>query len=260
MSYGVVCILQDKQESDEDEEMTKTGENRCRIMLALIVILTSGLYLAAYHDMQTADGVGLYLAMKAGAENRLPYDILCDVLRGAGLLAMLMASCLLTRNMNLKSFSRLFFAWLAWMPVFSMAELLHFPDETILHLSLAESGLWESVQIGDSELLALFRVWIPVVCLLLAANQLSGIKVREKWYLPVAAVQMISAGAILIMPGWASLFREVICYLLLLLCFDLWEKWLREKVQLQKWSCALFSIMWLRGVWRLIELMSVKSI
>lgn len=260
MICGAVCILQDRQESDEDEKMTKIGENRCRIILALIVILTLGLYLVAYHDMQTADGVGLYLAMKAGAESRLPYDVLCDVLRLAGLLAMLVISCVLTRNKNLSSFSRLLFAWLAFMPIFSMAEVLHFPDEAILHMSFAESGLWEHFQIGESELLATFCVWIPMICLLFAANRLSGNKIREKWYLPVVAVQMISAGAILIMPGWASLFREVICYLLLLMCFDLWEKWLHENVQLQKWSSALFGLMWLRGIWRLMELMSVKII
>ena len=51
---------------------------------ALLLIAMAGLTL---HDMQTAEGAGLYLAIKAGAEDRRMYDFAVDA---AGMLCLLL--------------------------------------------------------------------------------------------------------------------------------------------------------------------------
>ena len=59
---------------------------------ALLLIAIAGLTL---HDMQTAEGAGLYLAIKAGAEDRRMYDFAVDAAGMLCLLVLLLLPCFL---------------------------------------------------------------------------------------------------------------------------------------------------------------------
>ena len=234
-------------------------DKREKCIFILIIAVTLGFYLAAYHDMQTADGVGLYLAMHFGQKDRLPFDILCDVIRMAGVLTLLGAACAATGHRNLTAFARLLCAWISFMPIFSMAELVHLPDEAVRSMTLADSGLLERFWEGESVTAGIFKVWLPLFFFIFLGFTLkkAGNKVPG-WYRICVVIQILLLACVFIIPGWAVVFVEILLYLLLVMTFDLWERWLADNPVLAKWSAILFGLMWLCGVFRLVELMSVK--
>ncbi len=94
---------------------------------ALLLIAIAGMTL---HDMQTAEGAGLYLAIKAGAEDRRMYDFAVDAAGMLCLLALLLLPCLLQKRLRPAPFLRFASACLAFLPVMSMASLVHLADGT----------------------------------------------------------------------------------------------------------------------------------
>ena len=60
----------------------------CSIGALLLVLYT-------LHDMQTAEGAGLYLSILYGQSNRTPFDILVDIMGMLLLLALLLLPCLM---------------------------------------------------------------------------------------------------------------------------------------------------------------------
>lgn len=94
---------------------------------ALLLIAIAGMTL---HDMQTAEGAGLYLAIKAVAEDRRMYDFAVDAAGMLCLLALLLLPCLLQKRLRPAPFLRFASACLAFLPVMSMASLVHLADGT----------------------------------------------------------------------------------------------------------------------------------
>ena len=94
---------------------------------ALLLIAIAGLTL---HDMQTAEGAGLYLAIKAGAEDRRMYDFAVDAAGMLCLLVLLLLPCFLQKRLRPAPFLRFASASLAFLPVMSMASLVHLADGT----------------------------------------------------------------------------------------------------------------------------------
>ena len=132
---------------------------------ALLLIAMAGLTL---HDMQTAEGAGLYLAIKAGAEDRRMYDFAVDA---AGMLCLgllLLLPCLLQKRLRPAPFLRFASASLAFLPVVSMALLVHLADGT------EEMALRQAISMGQpgaallewlGELLPALSVGLPVLIL-----------------------------------------------------------------------------------------------
>ena len=256
---GIFLLWGEKIGMKNDVVRNRKTDKRDKGILILIIVATLGGYLAAYHDMQTADGVGLYLAMKFGQKNRLPFDLLCDGIRMAGFLGLLGATCAVRGHRSLTAFARLMCAWLAFMPILSMAELLHLPDEAVRGMTLADSGLLERFVEGESVIAGIFKAWLPLFFLLFCGYVLKkpGTKVPG-WYRICVVIQALLLACVFIIPGWSAAFVEILLYLLLVMTFDLWERWLSENPALEKWSALLFGLMWLRGIFRLVELMSIK--
>lgn len=132
---------------------------------ALLLIAIAGLTL---HDMQTAEGAGLYLAIKAGAEDRRMYDFAVDAAGMLCLLMLLLLPCLLQKRLRPAPFLRFASASLAFLPVTSMALLVHLADGT------EEMALRQAISMGQpgaallewlGELLPALSVGLPVLIL-----------------------------------------------------------------------------------------------
>lgn len=132
---------------------------------ALLLIAIAGLTL---HDMQTAEGAGLYLAIKAGAEDRRMYDFAVDAAGMLCLLLLLLLPCLLQKRLRPAPFLRFASASLAFLPVVSMALLVHLADGT------EEMALRQAISMGQpgaallewlGELLPALSVGLPVLIL-----------------------------------------------------------------------------------------------
>lgn len=132
---------------------------------ALLLIAIAGLTL---HDMQTAEGAGLYLAIKAGAEDRRMYDFAVDAAGMLCLLLLLLLPCLLQKRLRPAPFLRFASASLAFLPVTSMALLVHLADGT------EEMALRQAISMGQpgaallewlGELLPALSAGLPVLIL-----------------------------------------------------------------------------------------------
>ena len=132
---------------------------------ALLLIAMAGLTL---HDMQTAEGAGLYLAIKAGAEDRRMYDFAVDAAGMLCLLVLLLLPCFLQKRLRPAPFLRFASASLAFLPVVSMALLVHLADGT------EEMALRQAISMGQpgaallewlGELLPALSAGLPVLIL-----------------------------------------------------------------------------------------------
>lgn len=145
--------------------MRKRYAEWIQALSALLLIAMAGLTL---HDMQTAEGAGLYLAIKAGAEDRRMYDFAVDAAGMLCLLLLLLLPCLLQKRLRPAPFLRFASASLAFLPVVSMALLVHLADGT------EEMALRQAISMGQpgaallewlGELLPALSVGLPVLIL-----------------------------------------------------------------------------------------------
>ncbi len=260
---------------------------------ALLLIAMAGLTL---HDMQTAEGAGLYLAIKAGAEDRRMYDFAVDAAGMLCLLMLLLLPCLLQKRLRPAPFLRFASASLAFLPVTSMALLVHLADGT------EEMALRQAISMGQpgaallewlGELLPALSVGLPVLILAFgmvragSAEELAGRavsvedlaekaenpenlagkaegagsseKTRPHPWLPRAAgLAALALSAVsLLFPALSDICVYLIVYLLLAAAFSLWEKLHDAHPGLNAWGWILFGGFWLRAVERMLEIMSV---
>ena len=145
--------------------MRKRYAEWIQALSALLLIAMAGLTL---HDMQTAEGAGLYLAIKAGAEDRRMYDFAVDAAGMLCLLLLLLLPCLLQKRLRPAPFLRFASASLAFLPVVSMALLVHLADGT------EEMALRQAISMGQpgaallewlGELLPALSAGLPVLIL-----------------------------------------------------------------------------------------------
>ncbi len=145
--------------------MRKRYAEWIQALSALLLIAIAGLTL---HDMQTAEGAGLYLAIKAGAEDRRMYDFAVDAAGMLCLLVLLLLPCFLQKRLRPAPFLRFASASLAFLPVVSMALLVHLADGT------EEMALRQAISMGQpgaallewlGELLPALSVGLPVLIL-----------------------------------------------------------------------------------------------
>lgn len=231
---------------------------------AVLIVTTFAAVGFALHDMQTSQGVGFYLSMLWGNADRTGMaDILMDAFGMGSLLALLFFPCFLLQRRNVHSFFRLFAVYLALMPEMSLSDFVHLPDPP---------GFWEIRQAflrGDSLvglsdafglLMPVFRYWIPVISVLLVGKHLSGQKDHKKWRSVVLAVILALVVGVFLFQDLSPWFAFIIQYLLLILCFDIWETLYLRYPVMNIWGAVWFGGCWLRGIYKLIEISSFYHI
>ena len=213
-----------------------------------------GLFLCslyALHDMQTAEGIGLFFSLKLGLENRIYLDLLVDVLGMICLALMIWFPCRVLNRRTGASYGRLLIGYLAVVPSLSLSTVLHMFHRDIVFL-------WDG-QIG-SEIIKSFcesavflQIWLPVLIILYAIRRTDFGKWHRIVWLLLGLLLVVS----LVVPAVTHLISYLMGYLGLLLAFDCWETILFENEKLRKWSWILFVLLLLRGIYRIVILVSL---
>lgn len=232
------------------------NKNWIYIVLSMAVL---ALVFVALHDMQTALGVGLYLSICAGDNDRTAYDIAVDVIMLVALVILMVIPCLAYKKVKAESFFRLLLVSLAFMPQLSPAYLVHFfknDDLFLIRQAFTEgkiiSGLLEGLEYSAS----LLQMVIPMFCLLLMAL---GIKrqmnIKRSYFIILVIGLLMEIGALIFLQ-MAELLCFGMTYCILLIMFDMWESLIIEHTGMKNWGWILFVGLGLRGVYRLLEMMS----
>lgn len=232
-------------------------------MFAAVLLLFAALTL---HDMQTAEGAGFYLAIKAGHQDRRIYDLLVDAAGMLCLLALLLLPCLAQKRLSPASFLRFASACLAFLPVMSMGDLVHLADgseEIVLRQAILEGRPGEAFLEGLAGLFPILAAGVPVLILALGIERTGGGQGRGKrqasirWpgWLKISAVLLLAPA--LLFPALTDVCIYLIVYLLLTAAFSLWERLNEMHPALDTWGWILFGGFWLRGIERMLEVMNV---
>lgn len=201
---------------------------------------TFGFVITTLYEMQKAEGVGLYFALKAGME-RGGFDMAVGVTVALALLLLTGLPCLILRHRSLSAVFRFFVCFTAFMPRLSIAYLIH----------VFASGVRT---VSYDRLLFAFQTVIPFGCVLLAAVA-AGEKPWKKWYTVccAAAAAVGAASAV-----WESeALGAVLTYLLLLVCFDVWERLIKLYPKFAGFSRILFGCLWIRAVYCMLYIRSI---
>ncbi|MCM1046348.1 MAG: hypothetical protein NC417_12635 [Candidatus Gastranaerophilales bacterium] len=200
-----------------------------------------GLAVLTIHDMQTAEGVGLYFALKSGGRGRMAFDITVDLLGAAGLFGLTTIPCLIMRHRDERDRLRFLLLFLAFMPRLSMAYLIDpFHDAEAASLDL---------------LLFLLQSLLPFLCLTAIALWAAAPSFYQKWYGICCMAAALLAVFSFCMPTLQQLLNFILVYLILLVCFDLWERLCGHFPTLDRWSLILFGGMGLRAFYVLSQIM-----
>lgn len=207
----------------------------------------------ALHDMQAAEGVGLYIAISLQREDRLVFDLLVDVLGAAAMLLCVTLPCM-GRPHKWRKALLLLVAFVALMPTVSPASLIHLFRNAENYRIVGSAA---ELLAGVGMVAPVAGFWIPALSLLLAAGRLhireGRLSVRQRIFV---AAQPLLAVFVLLLPGFAPHLSFVMQYLLLLSAFEAWEGLHENGERFSPWEAVLFAGLWLRGGYVLFELMS----
>lgn len=237
---------------------TKQTTHPKRILFWTGSLLSLALALYTLHDMQTAEGAGLYLSILYGQSNRVPFDLMVDIMGMLLFLSLLLLPCLILRHLQLDSFFRLLAVSLAFMPVAHPGNTLHV-IEHFLNLTLRESILQgDFLPLLFEEYVPAFqllKVLLPFLLLLVAINKTlhtSGFLRKRYWLL----FMLFFFVMYLLFENTAHTFLYLFYYFLLIWCFDEWEATCKHSKAFADWSLIMFAGCLLRGIYRMLDLIS----
>ena len=229
----------------------------------ILVFGTFVIILMTLHDMQTAQGIGLYLSMLGGCNSRVIFDILVDV-SGIVLLALgLFVPCILLDRLNVKSLFRLLASYLALLPGVDLGNLVHIfdpPGVFALRQSFADGEFLTAFLSGMREISPVLRLWLPVLCLMLMGNRMVTNTGLKRWENNFFWLQIPLLLGVFLFPAISPFLSFIMQYLLLIVCFDIWEELYKGCSNIEIWDAILFGGLWLRGIYLMIEVMSAWAV
>lgn len=238
---------------------TKKIELLWKVLMVFSLFISTLLAFYTLHDIQTAHGAGLYLSIVFHQNSRTAFDLGVDLV---GILLFLLVVSLpmfIYKTKGLACFFRFYAVYLAFMPVVDPGQVVHLP-EAFTHITLRNS-----LQIGDwgrffftdlAPALDLCKFLLPFLIILwtLVKNLPSK---QQNSFLPL----FLSLGTIFcfcLFDNIAETFLYFTCYFLLLICFRLWESLCHEYSRFAAWSNILFYGCLLRGIYRMLVLVSMN--
>lgn len=225
------------------------------VAIILFILCMFGCCLYTVHDMQTAEGIGLFFSMQLGMSSRTIMDIVVDALCIGVLALLIYLPCQLLGYKSLTAYCRLLIVYLAAVPSLSLAKVLQlFREDEVLFLWDCDllSGVWQWFY----GIAGFLQVWVPLLVLLYA---FAGEKCRflsVKWHKIVLLAECVLIVILLCVPTAENLILYLCGYMGLLLAFDCWETLLRENKTPEKWSYILYALLLLKGIYRIVILVS----
>lgn len=231
-------------------------------LLFLFICITILFCAIALHDIQTVQGVGLYLSMQLGQDNVALFNLLADGLGMLLLLTALFLPCLFLKNLRSESFFRFLSVYLALIPTVRPASLVHLGN-TLANMTVRPVFSTENplvALLGSlSDTMSLLRILLPFLLILIGINRIASPEKIKKWQIFVIVGVVIFMVLNILFPDLSAETAYFMNYLLLVWCFDEWEKVCHRYPRFSSWGIILFGGCWLRGIYRMIELMSIVN-
>ncbi len=234
--------------------------------ILFLILLCSAAY--ALYDVQTAQGVGLYLSMQFD----IPYTAVMDILSTAAFMMILLLLIILPgvflKHRSTASCLRFLSLYLAFIPAISTAYLIHLPDNSELfhlHPAFTSGPLGQVWSDAFACLAPILQIILPVLILLygchFALNKNTELTASTEpllpiWHRVLILLSLFLLVTVILFPELTPVSEYTIWYLLMLICFDLWEKMIAGKPHLQSACHIITAVLIFRSIYRLLELMS----
>lgn len=221
-------------------------------------ILIAGILLCclyAVHDMQTAEGIGLFLALQSGLGQRELMDATVSIVCILALAVLVYLPCRLLSHRSPAAYTRLLVGYLAAVPVLSLAELIaQFRADS--QVFLWDIGFLSSLESWIYSIAPFFQIWVPLFIILFATARVSECFSLAKWHKAVMALMAVAGLVLFLIPSAGNPLLYLMGYLGLLIAFDCWESLFEAMPQMSKWYNILFLLLLCRGIYRIIVLIS----
>ncbi|MBQ7765326.1 MAG: hypothetical protein IJ397_00610 [Lachnospiraceae bacterium] len=242
--------------------MSQTLKKKNIIANIIFLAVSAGLILFAFwalHDIQTAQGAGLYLALMQNAPDRQPYDLLIDSLGGLGMVLTTLLPVIFLKKITPGSYLRFLCIYLAFVPMINPGTLVHI-NEQFSQWKLCTFSSFTDILHSFASLADLLVIILPLLLILLtfsAKEDKLQLKIHSKVLLIITAVM---SAIYVLFPGISeySLFLAYFCMVILL--FEEGEK-LQERMSSKKWLIWLLYILCgLKGIYRIIMLLQTTHL
>ena len=229
----------------------------------LVIGISFLLCLLTLHDMQTAQGVGLYVSMQLQQDNVSVWNLLVDCVGMLLLFLVLFLPCLGLKRLQFDSFFRFMTVYLAFIPTIRPASLVHLGN-TLATLTtgtiFSAENPWVALLDRVAELMPLLCCILPLWLILRRIHETAEPAKPAKWQFVILCAIVIFMILHLLFPALATETAYFVYYMLLILCFYEWEEICRRFPAFSNWGMILFGGCWLRGVYRMLELMSISNL
>lgn len=247
----------------EGETMLKPLDNKQIVQLQNILFICCplgalGLALYTLHDMQTAEGAGLYLSIMYGQTSRIPFDIMVDIMGMLLLLALVLLPCLMLKYLRLDSFFRLLTVYLAFIPTAHPGKAVHLINDLLninLRTNILEGNFLQLIFVDYAPLFDMLKFNLPFLLLLVSTNHFLKIQGFQKKKLFVPCI-LIMLAIYLLFENLAETALYLFSFFLLVWMFGEWEVTCKHSSRFANWSLILFIGCLLRGIYRMLELIS----
>ncbi len=229
------------------------GLGRFSYLFFILCLFLVCLY--ALHDVQTAEGIGLFFSRQLGMDSRTLVDLLVDGICIAALVLLVYLPCRLLRFTSMASFGRLLVVYLAVVPSLSLAEVLRLfrPGEMIYLWDMAlGEALWKWVHSAGTFL----QIWVPVMIVLVAVREYTGVKTDDSWHKVIWVAIALLLLILFAVPTAENMILYLCGYLGVLPAFACWEALFEKNERLERWSYILFALLLLKGIYRIVVLLS----
>lgn len=238
--------------------------NNC-IKTGSILLFLGALLLALFtlHDLQTAEGVGLYLAMLCGREERRNFDLLADIVGMLLLLACLLFPCIILKYRRAEAFFHMAALYLAFIPTVSPGSTVHLPDRLqslSINPAMIEGSLGRAFLESFSNISDIFLMLFPLLLLCLAVNREHKNAPMERWKKGILALEFVLLLLHFLFPTISQEISFIMVYTLVIWIFAELETLCLSYPGFSNWGMILYGGCLLRGIYRMIELMSTTQL
>lgn len=237
--------------------------NKCiKFIMFASIALTFVLALYTLHDLQTAEGAGLYLSITFSHPTRTICDIIVDVVGMFLFFIAIFLPTILLKYKSVESFFRLFSIYLAFMPIVHPGNVVHLINafqNLSIRTNLSDGNFLKYLFQDLSPIFGIIKAFLPFLLLVYTINRLTHTKKTSipKWVFILLILLLL---CFCLFENVADLFLYLICYTLILWCFQELESLCRSITRFAAWNNIIIWGCLLRGIYRMLALISTTHI
>lgn len=227
------------------------------IYLTLSVCLIA-LALLAYHDLQTAQGAGLYLALLQNADNRVPYDLFMDAVGCLGLLVTTILPLIFLKKCNPGAYLRFLCLYLAFIPIINPGDIVHI-GQRITNWTLQKDLSFLSLLYALNPFMTMMIALVPLLLVLLAFCAEGETLYCKKYRMILLFLSCVMTVMYVLFPGFGEYPTFLSYFFVILVVFDTAEElWMRSDKDRKLW--LLYLLCGLKGIYHIIMLLQTTHI